>query len=133
MPRPRIGSDQLTIAQLEAILQKRRGKVGALQRRRNALQKRLDALDAKIAALGGNSRMTAGGRAHNAESLPQTIINVLTRHGGPMKVADIVKAVLATGYRSSSDKFRGIVNQTLIKDKRFTAAQRGVYQLKKGA
>ena len=43
-----------------------------------------------------------------------------------------MEAVKANGYRSSSDNFRGIVNQTLIKEKkRFTAPSRGLYQLKK--
>jgi hypothetical protein len=46
-------------------------------------------------------------------------------------VGDIVDKVLATDYRSHSANFRGIVNQTLIKDKRFTSAGRGMYQLRK--
>ena len=35
-----------------------------------------------------------------------------------MKVGDITDAVLATGYRSNSDNFRAIVNQTLIKERK---------------
>jgi hypothetical protein len=46
-------------------------------------------------------------------------------------VGEIVDAVLAGGYHSKSANFRGIVNQTLIKDKRFVSSGRGVYQLKK--
>ena len=38
-----------------------------------------------------------------------------------------------SGYRSNSANFRSIVNQTLIKDKRFGSAGRGVYQLKKAS
>jgi hypothetical protein len=48
-----------------------------------------------------------------------------------MAVKDIIKAALATGYKSTSPQFRNIVNQQLIKNKRFTASSRGVYQLKK--
>jgi hypothetical protein len=48
-----------------------------------------------------------------------------------MKVGDIADAVQSKGYRSNSANFRGIVNQALIKDKRFGAASRGLYQLKK--
>ena len=45
---------------------------------------------------------------------------------------DIVDGVLGSGYRSSSANFRGIVNQTLIKEKKkFTSPSRGMYQLKK--
>ena len=40
-------------------------------------------------------------------------------------------AVLKTGYRTNSANPKGIVNQALIKEKRFAQAGRGVYQLKK--
>ena len=46
-------------------------------------------------------------------------------------VARIAEAVQRGGYRSNSANFRAIVNQTLIKDKRFGSAGRGMYQLKK--
>ncbi|HSU69029.1 MAG TPA: hypothetical protein VLJ39_19255, partial [Tepidisphaeraceae bacterium] len=80
---------------------------------------------------GGGSRGGGGGRARNAKSLNDSIDEVLRGNGKPMKVGDIVDAVEATGYRSSSANFRGIVNQALIKDKRFIAAERGMYQIKK--
>jgi hypothetical protein len=129
MPRTRIGPDELSIAQLEKILEKRRSKLSKLEKQRRKLQQELDELDSTILGLGGAGGRR-NGRAHNAKSLPQTLVEVLTRHG-PTKVGDIVKAVLATGYKTNSDNFRSIVNQQLIKDKRFTAASRGVYQLKK--
>ena len=43
-----------------------------------------------------------------------------------MKVAAITDAVRGTGYHSSSINFRGIVNQALIKDDRFTSPSRGL-------
>ena len=53
--------------------------------------------------------------------------------GKAMRVGEIVEAVQAGGYRSNSANFRGIVNQTLIKErKRFAAADRGLYQLRSG-
>ena len=59
------------------------------------------------------------------------IEGVLGKSGKSMKVGDIAEAVQGGGYRTNSANFRGIVNQTLIKDKRFTSAGRGVYQMKK--
>ena len=56
---------------------------------------------------------------------------VLGRASKPMRVADITDAVRSAGYRTRSANFRGIVNQTLIKDKRFGSAGRGLYQIKK--
>jgi len=129
MPRTRFGPDQLSIAQLEKILDRRRSKLSKLEKQRRKLQQELDELDSTILELGGAGGRH-NGRAHNDKSLPQTLVEVLTKHG-PTRVGDIVKSVLATGYRTNSDNFRSIVNQQLIKDKRFTAASRGVYQLKK--
>jgi hypothetical protein len=114
----------------------RRTELNRLSRQRDRLQKRLDAIDSKIGAVSGgaiNGRSMGGGgrRARNAASLQDTIHQVLSKSSGPMGVGDIAAKVQATGYRSSSANFRGIVNQTLIKDKRFSSASRGMYQLKK--
>lgn len=120
-----------SIAQLEKLLGDRRSKLTALTRLRSKLLKRLEGLEAKIAALGGSAR-SRGGRVRNKVSLNESILAVLKRKGGPMTVGDIVGAVLAGGYLTKSANFRGIVNQTLIKDKRFVSAgTRGTYQLRK--
>ena len=130
MSRPRTGSD-LTITQLEELLEVRRTSLVKLDRERQKLLKRLEALDAEIAELGGDGRR-GGSRVRNAMSLNETMVQVLTAQGGgPMKVADVADAVRATGYKTNSANFRGIVNQTLIKDKRFVSPVRGSYQLKK--
>ena len=119
----------LSIAELEAELNRRRKAVARLSRKRATIQRKLDAIDAEISRLGGSSRRV--GRARNERSLSNMIHDVLQK--GPTRVADIAAAVEKAGYRSSSPNFRSIVNQVLIKDRRFVAADRGVYQLKKGA
>jgi hypothetical protein len=123
----------MTIAQLEGLLSSRRNRLNTLTRQRRRAQRKLDAIDRQIASLngrgmGGNGM---GGRARNSQSLSATMESILQRSGKPMKVGDIVDAVLRTGYRTTSDNFRSIVNQTLIKEKGFSSAGRGVYQLKK--
>jgi hypothetical protein len=138
MARPAAGSN-LTIVQLEQMLNSRKSERQRLERDRTKLQRRLDQLDARIRALGGNGggrgRGAAGGggggRVQNAKSLIEMIEGVLGKAGKPMNVGDIATAVQAGGYRTNSVNFRGIVNQTLIKDKRFIAASRGMYQMKK--
>jgi hypothetical protein len=132
-----------SLAQLEKMMQSRRNDVARLSRKRDKLQKKLDAMNAQIAALaggslgrlGGGTRSGGGGaagtRARNEVSLQDAIHQVLSKSSSPMAVGDIVAKVEAAGYRSNSANFRGIVNQTLIKDKRFVSASRGVYQLKK--
>lgn len=130
MPRPSTGTN-LSLAALQSIMESRRVELHRLRKQRTEAQRRLDGIDRQIEKIeGGGGGRVGGGRARNAKSLNDTLEDVL-RSGKPMSVGDIVDAVRATGYRSSSDNFRGIVNQTLIKDKRFTAAERGIYHLKK--
>jgi hypothetical protein len=122
----------LSLNQLERIIARRRVEVQNLERRRAKLQRKVDAIDDRIRALGGDgaSRSGPGSRARNPQSLVATLEHVMSK-GEPMSVTEIVDGVGRTGYRSNSDNFRGIVNQTLIKErKRFGNTGRGMYQLK---
>jgi hypothetical protein len=139
MPRTAAASG-LSIAQLEKMLNVRKGEIQRLTRQRNKVARRLDAIDSRIRALGGNGHGGRGGggggggagsRVRNEKSLIEMIEGVLGKSGKPMKVGDIADAVRAGGYRSNSANFRSIVNQTLIKEKKFGSAGRGLYQMKK--
>ena len=129
---PRIAAAGLTISQLESLLSGRRSELAKLQKQRHKTARKLAQLDSRIASLGGGRNGGGtGSRVRNEKSLNDMIAAVLSRSGKAMGVGDIESAVRAGGYRSNSANFRGIVNQTLIKDKRFASAARGVYQLKK--
>ena len=135
MPRPASMSN-FNIAQLERALQERRSEITRLERQRAELQRKLDGLDRQIEKLGGSIGGRRGGgrgsRARNAQSLVEVIESAMRDSGKPMRVGEIVDAVQAGGYRSNSANFRGIVNQTLIKErKRFQQVDRGVYGLVK--
>lgn len=112
--------DTLSISGLELLLSRRKRQVTKLRRVRDRLQKKIDAVDEQIAGLGGSSN-----------GLDAAIHQVLEKAGKPMGVGDIAAQVERLGYRSKSANFRGIVNQPLIKDKRFGAVERGVYGIKK--
>jgi hypothetical protein len=127
MPRIRFGG--MSISDIESILAQRRGELTKLRKHRAEIARELAQLDHKIESLGGGR--SRGGRARNEKSLTTILEDVLQKSGKPMQVGDIVEKVQDAGYRSSSANFRGIVNQTLIKDKRFSSAGRGMYQLKK--
>ena len=140
MARPASGTN-FNIAQLERVLEEKRNELNKLLRQRTELQKKLGQLDRLIerveGGMNGTRRLGGGGggggvgsRPRNERSLLDTMEAGLREAGKPMKVPEIMEAVLATGYRSGSDNFRGIVNQTLIKDKRFGQVERGVYELK---
>jgi len=129
MPRSASGNGY-SIAELERMLVSRRSKLSNLQRRRSQLMRRVDTLDAQIRQLGGAT--VGGSRAKNKSNLTDSIAQVLKKTTGPMQVTDIVQGVLHTGYRTKSANFRVIVNQALIRDKRFRkGSSRGTYYLKK--
>jgi len=137
MARPR-NDGTMTIAALEQMLLSKRRRLERLQKERDRLQRRLEMLERKIAAIAGGGgglatrvRLTAGGRVRNPKSLVATLEQVLREAGKPLSVSEILERVQASGYRSSSANFRALVNQTLIKEKRFAKVDRGVYQLKK--
>jgi hypothetical protein len=133
MARPKTGSN-LSIAQLESILSSRLADLQRLNKEHTKLSNQLAEVERKIAALGGKARgrgRPAGGRVRNEKSLVQTLEMVLSASTVPMRVGDIVDGVLKAGYHTVSENFRGIVNQTLIKERRrFASTGRGMYTTK---
>lgn len=127
----------MTIAQLQNVLNNRRAQLNELMKERNRAQQKLDAIERQISRVAGRGMInggggiSGGGRVRNAASLVSTMEHILKGSSKPMPVGDIVNAVLKTGYKTKSANFRGIVNQTLIKEKQFSSAGRGVYQLRK--
>ena len=131
MPRGSNGVN-LTLDQLERMLNQRRRELSRLTRKRATAEKRLSDIDERIRRLGGAAGVRGGGRrARNDQSLVEVIHGVLQKAARPLRVSAIADAASAAGYRSSSANFRGIVNQMLIKDPRFSSQSRGFYQLKK--
>ena len=126
----------LSIARLESLLRDRQGQIAELLRDRQRLQASLDRLDDKIKALGGAGKgtgpTTPSGRPHNAKGLVETLVEVMANAGGrPMGVGEILQGVLHAGYRSTATNFRGLINQTLIKERAvFFNVGRGIYSLK---
>ena len=132
MPRGSNGVN-LSLDQLERMVNQKRRELARLSRKRATAQRRLDDIDDRIRRLGGSATSIRGGgrRARNDQSLVEVIHSVLQKAARPLRVSAIADAANAAGYRSSSANFRGIVNQMLIKDPRFSSQSRGFYQLKK--
>jgi hypothetical protein len=126
---PRGKKSVWSITDLQRLLNERRSALKKLAKQRTKVQKKLDGIDREIAGLGGSGG-GSGARVRNDLSLVATLETVL-KGKQSMQVGDIVDAVEARGYRSNSANFRGIVNQTLIKEPQFSSAGRGLYRLKK--
>jgi hypothetical protein len=134
MPRPP-NLSKFSITELEGMIQQRRRGLKTLYKRRTKALRELARIEDDIASLGGESGGDRGGghgkRARNDKPLPDVMEEVMRAAGKPMGIQAITDAVLATGFRSTSKAFKGLVNQALFKDNRFAKADRGVYQLKK--
>jgi hypothetical protein len=131
MARPK-KIDTLSVAELKALISDKRGRLAQLRKERNKLIKKLAVVERQMERAGGEvtGKRVGGIRPRNDKSLVSVIEEVLAK-GKQMRVPDIAKAVLDTGYKTSSPKFSAIVNQALIKDKRFHAVDRGIYATKK--
>lgn len=131
MARPR-KVDALSLSELQNLIAERRSKVSTLRRERAKLLKKLAIVEREMERAGGEigGRRSGGVRPRNDKPLGDAIEDVL-KGGKAMRVPEIATAVQSNGYKSSSPKFTAIVNQTLIKDKRFHAVERGVYAMKK--
>lgn len=137
-------------AQLARELDRRRQRLPKLERRRDQLIEQLREVEDQIEDLGGfdqpaatarkkatrkkskkKSTKKAAGRkrARNEVSLVETITKVLRGRSQPMRIAELAEAVRKSGYKSNASNFQQIVSQTLSKDDRFKAVERGKYQL----
>jgi hypothetical protein len=129
MPRGRPKS-QPSIADLQAMIREQKAERGKLVKERKKLQGQLDRLDRQLQAFDeGKGAGGVGSRPRNDKSLPEAIAEGLKKNGKAMKIGEIAEAVEESGYQSSSANFRGIVNQTLIKEPRFKQESRGKYKL----
>lgn len=124
-------------ATLRAELERRVKEQERARATREELLEDLKAIERKIADLGGAVARPRGRRGPSrgqrgpggGASLPDVLQQVLA--GKTMSVAEIAEAARAAGYKSSSDKFRQIVNQTLAKNaNRFKRVGRGQYTVK---
>ena len=129
----------MTIREMKLEIQRRQAGVAKLEKKRKKILGQLAAVDKQIAGITGGGgakrgrkpgRRPGGKRPVNKVNLSDSIAGVLKKDK-PSKIAVVVKAVLKSGYKSNSKNFRLIVTQTLVKDKRFKSAGRGLYVLAK--
>lgn len=118
---------KLSTQDIHAELRRRERGVGKLHRQRDRLVEKLAKLDAQLLEMGAAAGSTRR-RAKNSSTLLEALEKVLSN--AIMGVTEVAEAVQKAGYRTTSPNFRTIVNQTLIKDKRFKRVGRGKYTVK---
>lgn len=131
------GLARVPIDDLQAELRRRHGSLRKLEAKRAKLATALETIERQIQSFGGMpGRRPAGGagaaggrrRPRNEMNLVEALAQVLK--GKTMSVTQVAQAVQDAGYRTTSDNFRTIVNQTLIKSDRFKKVGRGQYTAK---
>lgn len=136
----------VSTAALQAELEHRRSRLGALQSQARELESQLNSLRSEIGAFNGQVSSGKRGRpvgsknkskgigkgapgrkrAKNKLSLEEALVKTLK--GRTLSVTDVTQAVQTDGgYKTTSDNFRTIVNQALIRSKAFKKVSRGMY------
>jgi hypothetical protein len=122
--------NNMSLADLQAELQRREKGIKKLERRRERLLEELAELDSELGAIGALS--ASGGirrRPRNEMNLVDSLAAVLK--GKTMSVTDVTQAVQKAGYMTTAANFRTIVNQALIREKKvFKKISRGQYTAK---
>lgn len=118
----------LSIAELNREIGRRRRALPALQRRRAKAMEKVAQIDAMIASLGGATGGGGGrrGRSGNEGTLVDFLRRALTNT--TMGVTEVAEAVKGLGYNTNSPNFRTIVNAALMSKKGgFKRVSRGQY------
>jgi hypothetical protein len=126
MPRSPLAALDTSALQRELKRRARRNDaaVRRLQIKRDRLVARLREIEREITRLGGKRRSYP----RNETTLAEALAKLLAKTTMSMSKATV--EVQKAGYRTSSPNFRNIVNQTLLKDKRFKRVGRGRYTAK---
>lgn len=147
MAQSKGGLRSASLGEIHGEIQRRHREIESLVRRRNKLATQMQTIDSAIATLGIElgGAATAGMRAamtsapivgvgrkrpRNDQNLADALAEVLSKQ--TLSVTEVSEEVQKHGYRTTSPNFRTIVNQTLIKDPRFSRVGRGLYTSKGG-
>lgn len=119
----------VSMSDLQSEIRRRERKLSTLKRKRDRLASQLRDIDEEIireggaiSAMGGTS---ARKRPRNDQNLADALASLLSKK--TLSVTAAAAEVQQAGYRTTSPNFRTIVNQTLLKDKRFKRVGRGLY------
>ena len=135
----RKGAD-LSIAQLEALLAEKKGRVSALAHKRRALQAELNSIDKELNSL-QEKASTAGRRKQNtrdnrkrqknSEPLAAVINRILEKKSGGLRLDDLTAQVISSGYKSNAKNFTNVVYQCVYNSAVvFRDKQTGTFRLK---
>ena len=134
MRRSRLST--VAIAVLQQEIQRRQKMLPRLIAERDALNREIAELQGmaepdtrKAAKPQAATKKARRARAKNKLSLADALSQVM-KGKAKVTVGQAMEGVLAAGYKTKAKAFRGLVNQTLLKDKRFKNVGRGEFCLR---
>ncbi len=131
--RPR-GLSSASVGELRQELRRRERRLTSLEGKRAKLLEQLASLESEmdqlgsLVASGGGVGGTGRKRPRNTQNLVDALADLL--NGQELSVTEAAAEVQRAGYRTNSENFRTIVNQTLINSGRFKRTSRGIYTTK---
>ena len=134
MPRSRLST--MSIADLRQEIERRQKLLPKLIAQRDALNREIAALQGVETAKVGKPVKPKGpdkpGRRRQAKNTIGLADALALFMKGKKKVTvgEAMEGVMAAGYRSNARDFRSVVNNMLLKDKRFRNVARGEFALK---
>jgi len=125
----------LTVAQLERILLRKKTTLENLLRQRTQLQKKLAQVERRIVEIGGGEGTkprTPRRRPKNSKTLLVAVTEMLSQHKKGLTLRDLASRLLASGYKTSSTNFQNTLYQCLYhnSDKLAHDAKNHTYRIK---
>lgn len=128
----------LSLSDLERILDERKSEAHELGKRRDQLTKELAKIDLELQGIVGTKRRGAkkggrrGKRLKNERSLREIIFDLLGKSKKGITLADLEPKVLEAGYKSSSKNFGNMIYQCLYNSEGVTHdPETGCYRVEK--
>lgn len=111
----------LSVAQLQQMLDTKKSKLDSLKKQRNRLAKDLESVEKQISAIEGRGvrKRRGGKRARNAQPLSAYVRDILSRSRKGLSLADLSQKIRDAGYKSNSSDFKNVVYQCLYNSKEF--------------
>jgi len=133
-------SPSLSVAELEALLARQKGRVTSLGKKRANLQAQLNSVDKQLQSLQGPTapppsapKKTGrrGKRHKNVQSLAAVVTEILGKSPKGLSLDDLVGQVIASGYKTKARSFSNVVYQCVYNSKAIQRDKKnGTYRLK---
>ena len=136
-------SKDLSVADLQKMLNDRQSQLTSLEKRRKRLQKELDVVERRIDELEGRGGRATGGRRRtrngvkrpqNEKSLHAYVKELLGKKRQGLSLEDLANEVLGAGYKTHSTNFKNVLYQCVYNSKEVKHDEKtGTYKLVKAA